>query len=219
VESIKVEDYVKAIYQASGGVENGTASTGELAELLSVTPGSVTTMLQRLAESGLVKYQSHRGARLSAAGRRLALNVMRRHRLVELFLVKTLGLTWDEIHEEAENLEHAVSERLIDRIDKHLGYPDRDPHGDPIPNPDGSLRTTPGEPLADCAPATTFVLERVLDQSPEFLRYLSEGGLEIGSTATVVENYPSAGILTIGTGERRFSMSCEMARKLLVRSV
>jgi DtxR family Mn-dependent transcriptional regulator len=219
VESIKVEDYVKAIYQASGGAENGTASTGEVAELLHVTPGSVTTMLQRLAESGLVKYQAHRGAKLSAAGRRLALNVMRRHRLVELFLVKTLGLTWDEIHEEAENLEHAVSERLIDRIDKHLGYPDRDPHGDPIPNPDGSLRTTPGEPLAACANATTFVLERVLDQSPEFLRYLSEGGLEIGSTATIVENHPSAGILTIRSGDRRFSMSCEMARKLLVRSV
>lgn len=217
MESAKVEDYLKAIYQVSLASENGAASTGDVAERLHVTPGSVTTMLQRLADSGLVKYQSHRGARLSASGKKLALGVLRRHRLLELFLAKTLGLTWDEIHEEAENLEHAVSDRLVDRIDAHLGMPDRDPHGDPIPNVDGSLRTTPGEPLASCPGRTKFVLERVLDQSPDFLRYLADGGLEIGTSAIVVENHPSAGIMTLRSGERQISLSCEMARKLLVR--
>lgn len=219
MESAKVEDYLKAIYQVSIGTPQGTASTGEVAERLRVTPGSVTTMLQRLAESGLVKYQAHRGAKLTASGKKLALQVLRRHRLVELFLVKMLGLTWDEIHEEAEQLEHAVSDRLVDRIDERLGFPDRDPHGDPIPNADGTLRSTHGEPLSACANETTFILERVLDQSPDFLRYLTDGGLEIGSEATVVENHPSAGIMTIRANERQLSLSCEMARKLLVRPI
>lgn len=229
MESAKVEDYLKAIYQIASGAENGSAATGEVAERLSVTPGSVTTMLQRLAESGLVKYQAHRGAKLSPAGKKLALKVTRRHRLIELFLVKTLGLTWDEIHEEAENLEHAVSDRLVDRIDLLLGFPDRDPHGDPIPNADGSLRTTPGEPLSACPSQTIFLLERVLDQTPGFLRYLTEGGLQIGSRATVIENHPSAGIIKIRSVDREvtepeaghsdLSLSCEMASRLLVRRV
>ncbi|HVW01870.1 MAG TPA: metal-dependent transcriptional regulator [Planctomycetaceae bacterium] len=219
MESVKVEDYIKAIYRLCSESQTEAAATGEIAERLHVTPGSVTTMLQRLADSGLVAYQAHRGARLSEAGRRLALNVLRRHRLLELFLVKTLGLTWDEIHEEAENLEHAASDRLIDRIDKFLGFPDRDPHGDPIPNADGSFRTTPGSPLAACANNSVVVLEQVIDQSPDFLRYLSEGGLQIGSKCRVVENHPSAGIITVRAGDRQISMSCEMASKLLVRKV
>lgn len=217
MESIKVEDYLKAIYKACSASEAGTAGTGEIAELLSVTPGSVTTMLQRLADAGLVKYQAHRGAKLSTSGKKLALGVLRRHRLIELFLVKTLGLTWDEIHAEAENIEHSVSEKLIDRIDAYLGFPDRDPHGDPIPNADGSLRTTLGEPLSECGPGTAFVLEQVLDQSPEFLRYLTDGGLQIGSMGAVEENHHSAGVITVSAQDRRMSMSREMARKLLIR--
>ncbi len=219
MESVKVEDYLKAIYHISAGADMETAATGEIAERLQVTPGSVTTMLQRLAESGLVKYQSHRGAKLTDAGQKVALNVLRRHRLVELFLTKTLGLTWDEIHAEAENLEHAVSERLIDRIDEQLGYPDRDPHGDPIPNPDGSLRSKPGEPLSGCEANTVFTLLRVLDQTPEFLRYLTDGGLVPGSTATVIQNLPSAGIMTLQATDHQISLSRDAARKLLVRIV
>lgn len=219
MESVKVEDYLKAIYHISAGADMETAATGEIAERLQVTPGSVTTMLQRLAESGLVKYQSHRGAKLTEAGEKVALNVLRRHRLVELFLTKTLGLSWDEIHAEAENLEHAVSDRLIDRIDQQLGFPDRDPHGDPIPNSDGTLRSKPGEPLAGLEANTPFVLLRVLDQTPEFLRYLTDGGLIPGSTATVIQNLPSAGIMTLQAGDHQISLSREAARKLLVRIV
>lgn len=219
MESVKVEDYLKAIYHICTAAGTEAAATGEVAERLQVTPGSVTTMLQRLAESGLVRYQSHRGAKLTENGQKVALNVLRRHRLVELFLSKTLGLTWDEIHAEAEHLEHAVSERLIDRIDQHLGFPDRDPHGDPIPNPDGSMRSAAGEPLAGCAARTVFVLERVLDQTPEFLRYLQDGGLTPGCTATVIQNLPSAGIMTLQAGDHHVSLSRDAACKLLVRTV
>lgn len=219
MESVKVEDYLKAIYHICAATGMEAASTGEIAERLEVTPGSVTTMLQRLAESGLVKYQSHRGAKLTDSGQKVALNVLRRHRLVELFLTKMLGLSWDEIHAEAENLEHAVSERLIDRIDQQLGFPDRDPHGDPIPNADGSLRSKPGEPLSGLDANTGFILLRVLDQTPEFLRYLTDGGLVPGCTATVVQNLPSAGIMTLQAGDHQVSLSRDAARKLLVRIV
>lgn len=216
MENTKVEDYIKAIYQVSSAADTGTATTGEVAEKLSVTPGSVTTMLQRLAESGLVNYQSHRGTSLSPSGEKLALNVLRRHRLVELFLVKTLGLSWDEIHVEAENIEHAVSDNLIARIDSYLGYPSRDPHGDPIPNEDGSFRSKSGDPLSDAPTGFNFTIERVLDQSPDFLRYLTEGGVLIGTTAVVVDNHRSAGVITVRIGDRNLSMSREVARNIIV---
>lgn len=219
MENTKVEDYIKAIYQVSVRTETGTATTGEVAEKLSVTPGSVTTMLQRLAESGLVNYQSHRGTSLSERGEKLALNVLRRHRLVELFLVKTLGLSWDEIHVEAENIEHAVSDNLISRIDAYLGYPSRDPHGDPIPNEDGSFRSVPGEPLSEAVTGFRFTIERVLDQSPDFLRYLTEGGMLIGTEAEVVENHHSAGVISVRIDKRTLSMSREVARNILVHEV
>lgn len=217
MESIKVEDYLKSIYQICANRNTETAATGEVAEQLRVTPGSVTTMLQRLADSGLVAYQSHRGAKLTDAGEKLALNVLRRHRLVEAFLAKTLGMTWDQLHAEAERLEHAISEELIDRIDQHLGFPDKDPHGDPIPNADGSLRSLPGDPLVGLASGTSFTLERVLDQTPEFLRYMTEGGLTPGAIAVVIQNLPTVGILVIETGGRQISLGLDAARKLLVK--
>jgi DtxR family Mn-dependent transcriptional regulator len=125
-------------------------------------------------------------------------------------------LTWDEVHEEAEHLEHAISDRLIDRIDEFLGFPARDPHGDPIPHADGSERTAPGDPLSELGRGARFRLVRVLDQSPEFLRYLAEGGLELGAAAVVVNLQPSAGIIQIRANGRTISLSCEMARRLLI---
>ena len=217
LESLRVEDYVKTIYQVCSEAGSPTAATGEVARRLGLTPGSVTSMLQRLGEADLVIYQAHRGVRLTPAGEQLALRMLRRHRLVELFLSTTLGLPWDEIHAEAENIEHAVSDRLIDRIDEYLGHPERDPHGDPIPDAGGRLRAAHGEPLTECTNDTLFALERVLDQSPDFLRYLTDGGLAIGDTGTVVENHPSAGVITLQAGDRRISLSREMAGKVLVR--
>ncbi len=216
LESVTVENYLKAIYHLSDA-PGGTVATGELARRLALTPGSVTLMLQRLAESGLVKYAAHQGVRLTKKGQSAAIRVVRNHRLLESFLVSTLGMPWDEVHAEAEALEHAVSDRLAARIDEYLGHPDRDPHGDPIPDADGKMRTREGAPLADCPVNTRFELLRVPDRSPEFLRYLREGGLIVGAAGQLTENQPSAGIVTVRMGERSISLSREMAARILVR--
>ncbi len=191
MESVTVENYLKAIYHlsdASAGVP-----TGELARRLKITASSVTLMLQRLAEAGLVHYAAHQGVRLTKKGEKVAIRVVRNHRLLELYLAHALGIPWDEVHEEAENLEHAVSDRLVARIDEYLGHPDRDPHGDPIPDADGKMRTREGTPLAECAAKTPFELLRVPDRSPDFLRYLRDGGLIVGAKGTVPRTSPRPG--------------------------
>src|SRR6186713_87414 len=139
--SSTVENYIKAIYhgQVALTADARLVPMGYVAATLGVTPGTATTMVKALAESGLAEYEPYSGVRLSASGEKLALLVLRRHRLVELFLVNVMGMSWAEVHEEAEQLEHVVSERLIQRIDDMLGNPTRDPHGDPIPNPDGAI--------------------------------------------------------------------------------
>src|SRR4029453_9245199 len=142
----------------------------------------------------------YEGARLTDKGRVLALRVLRRHRLIELFLVKTLNLNWDEVHEEAENMEHAVSDLLIDRIDAFLGCPASDPHGDPIPRADGTVPRSAGRRLADLAAGESFRIERVIDQSSDFLRYLTETGLKLGAAGKVVANRPEAGVITVAVG-------------------
>lgn len=216
--TLTVENYVKAIYQLCSESGDSSATTGAVAKRLSVSPGTVTSMLRTLSDAGLADYQAYEGVRLTDKGEGLALRVLRRHRLVELFLVKTLGLTWDEVHEEAEHLEHAVSDRLVDRIEEALGYPERDPHGDPIPKADGTLPTRQSsEPLTACHPTTAFVLDRVIDQSPDFLRYLSDSGLAIGTEASVIENHPSARAMVVKTGGGNVTLGHDVAEKLLVR--
>jgi DtxR family transcriptional regulator, Mn-dependent transcriptional regulator len=215
--TLTVENYVKAIYQIVAETEQTTASNGEIARKLGVAPGTVTSMLQTLESAKLVRYQTHKGASLTDSGRTLALRVLRRHRLMELFLVQTLGMTWAEVHEEAEHLEHAVSDGLIDRIDAFLGHPDRDPHGDPIPNRDGAVADCDSIPLKDCSPGTRFQLLRVLDQSPEFLTYLSQSGFELGSEGTVLENQEQAGALVLEAAPgRRLVLGRDAAEKLRV---
>jgi DtxR family Mn-dependent transcriptional regulator len=218
--TLTVENYVKAIYQILAETAQATASNGDIARKLGVAPGTVTSMLQTLDGANLVHYQTHKGASLTDAGRTLALRVLRRHRLMELFLVKTLGMTWAEVHEEAEHLEHAVSDGLIDRIDAYLGFPDRDPHGDPIPDREGTMADCDSIPLRDCAADTRFQLLRVLDQSPEFLRYLTQSGLELGAEGRVLENEEQAGALVVDapTG-RRLVLGRDAADKLRVRRV
>src|SRR5215217_1668119 len=141
--SSTVENYLKAIYLSQSSLDTGQrpVSMGHVAAALGVTPGTATTMIKALNESGLAEYEPYSGVRLTAAGERLAGLVLRRHRLVELFLVQVMGMSWADVHDEAEHLEHVVSERLIDRIDEMLGRPTHDPHGDPIPNPDGAIAT------------------------------------------------------------------------------
>jgi DtxR family Mn-dependent transcriptional regulator len=214
--SLTVENYVKAIYQICAQQNDVPASTGKLAAAVAVSPGTVTSMLKTLSESELATYTPYEGVRLTSRGRKLALRVLRRHRLIELFLAKTLGLAWDEVHEEAENMEHAVSDRLIDRIDQFLGFPDVDPHGDPIPKADLSVASRNDVPLADCPVGGAFRLTRVLDQSPEFLRYLSESHLPLGAEGEVLVNREEAGIVTVRAGQHETTLGRPAAQKILV---
>lgn len=217
--SLTIENYVKAIYQIGAAQEGRAAATGQIAAALNVSPGTVTSMLKTLQDSGLVAYTPYEGVQLSEQGRLLALRVLRRHRLIELFLTTTLDLSWDEVHDEAENLEHAVSDRLIDRIDAYLGHPEVDPHGDPIPTADGTMRAAPRHALTDWAIGAPFRLVRVLDQDPEFLRYLSETGLKLGARGKVTANRREAGIVQIEIAGVETALGREAAEKILVEAV
>lgn len=219
--SLTVENYVKTIALITARSTGGAAvATGELAQALSVSPGTVTGMLKTLSEASLATYTPYEGARLTAAGQRLAMKVIRRHRLLELFLVRTLEMPWDEVHEEAEHLEHAVSDRLVDRIDKFLGQPAVDPHGDPIPRADGSLTEPRGTPLTQLTRGQRFRVVRVVDQDPSFLRYLSECGLDLHAAGEVAENRPESGALVIrlGARDRVVALGHAAAAKVLVQS-
>ena len=215
--SLTVENYVKAIALIAARDHGGDAvATGELAQALNVSPGTVTGMLKTLSEANLATYTPYEGARLTPAGQRLAMKVIRRHRLLELFLVQTLNMSWDEVHEEAEHMEHAASERLIDRIDAFLGHPAVDPHGDPIPRADGSLAETEGTPLSKLRPGQRFRVVRVVDQDPAFLRYLTECGLDLHATGELVENRPEAGALVIRILKRTVALGLDAAGKVIV---
>ena len=216
--SLTVENYLKAIWQIAATTGSSSVSTGKLAQSLKVSPGTVTSMQKALAEAGLATYRPYEGVSLTDAGRTLALRMLRRHRLIELFLVQTLGLTWDQVHEEAENMEHAVSDFLIDRIDDMLGHPICDPHGDPIPTADGDLRTN-GElsrPLSSVSAGSQVRLVRVLNQDADFLRYLTESGLTIGATALVEQVNEAAGLVSLRRGDRPVAMGRAAAEQLLV---
>ncbi|HEV3163576.1 MAG TPA: metal-dependent transcriptional regulator [Isosphaeraceae bacterium] len=215
--SLTVENYVKTIYLISArNVGGEPVGTGELATALDVSPGTVTGMLKTLSEADLATYTPYEGARLTAVGQRLALKVLRRHRLLELFLAHTLNMPWDEVHEEAEHMEHAVSERLVERIDAYLGQPTVDPHGDPIPRADGSLPEPSGIPLSHVARGQRFRVTRVVDQDPVFLRYLTECGLDLGAEGELMENRPESGALVFRVGKRPVALGVDAASKVLV---
>jgi DtxR family Mn-dependent transcriptional regulator len=213
---LTVENYVKTIYLISARENGRPAATGQIAAALGVSPGTVTAMLKTLGEGDLATYTPYEGAKLTRSGNRLALRMLRRHRLIELFLSRTLDLTWDQVHEEAEHIEHAVSDLLVDRIDAYLGYPSADPHGDPIPRADGSFDAPQSRSLVECAAGERFRLARVIDQSPEFLRYLSESGLPLGCVGRVVANNSAAGTVAIDVDGQTSTLGREAAGKLLV---
>jgi DtxR family Mn-dependent transcriptional regulator len=182
-----VEDYLKCIYLEEKASRGGLVPTGQVASALGVAPGTATSMVKALADSDLLTYEPYAGVRLTAAGERLATRVLRRHRLVELFLVKVLGLNWSEVHEEAEVLEHAVSDRIMDRMDEILGRPSVDPHGDPIPTAEGELREHSDHPsLIACAIGGRHGVVRVIDQRTDFLRLLERHGVMPGCELAVV---------------------------------
>lgn len=190
-----VEDYLKTIYEIEEEAE--AATTNDIASRLDVAPASVSGMVRRLAGQGLLEHEPYRGVRLTEEGRRVALSTMRRHRIIELFLTEKLGYPWDEVHDEAERLEHAASDLLVDRMAEVLGEPTRDPHGAPIPTREGKIETGETTALTELQPGERAHIIRVSDDDSALLRYLSELGLTLGATITVHEIAPFHGPITI----------------------
>src|SRR5713226_3452115 len=185
--SSTVENYLKAIHQGQSSLprDQRLVPMGQVATALGVTPGTATTMVKALAESGLAEYEPYSGVRLTPSGGKLAGLVLRRHRLVELFLVQVMGMSWAEVHDEAEQLEHVVSERLIERIDEMLGHPTHDPHGDPIPDPDGAIDARHLDNLLTCPLHTPLKVTRISDQDPSVLRFIEQHDLKPGQAIEV----------------------------------
>jgi DtxR family Mn-dependent transcriptional regulator len=212
-----VENYLKGIYELQS--QKGKVSTSLLSDRLRVSSASVTEMLQRLAEEHMVDYRPYRGVALTDEGRREALRIIRRHRLWELFLVEILKFTWDEIHEEAERLEHIMSDRLEQRIDAVLGHPRLDPHGHVIPSVDGMISAESHPLLADVDVGSVVTVIRVDDSNPEILQYLSKLGIGISTTFDVVERMSFDGSLRVRLGRTRQFISEKLAQNLTVKVV
>jgi DtxR family Mn-dependent transcriptional regulator len=194
--SAAIEDYAKAIYQLHARLE-GPVSNNALAERLRVTPASASGMVRKLDELGLATHVPYKGVELTDEGRRVALEVIRHHRLLESFLASSLGVPWDRVHDEAEVLEHVLSEELEALIADKLGHPTHDPHGDPIPTADLVMDEIPTESLAALEAGTSGVLVRVSDSDPEMLRYLAERGIAPGDPFEVIERQPFDGPLFV----------------------
>jgi len=219
--SSSTEDYIRVIY---GLVERGEAVTNTtLAARLEVSPSSASGMVTKLAQQGLVEHVPYRGIELTPDGRLLARGVLRRHRLIETYLVQELGYTWDEVHGEADALEHAVSDLLIERIAAKLGNPVRDPHGDPIPAADGSVEEVPTCLLDELEPGAVGQIVRVWDTDPDMLRYLADHAIALGERIEVVERQPFGGSLVVkvgsGTGAATHALGKEIAQALSVAVV
>ena len=217
--SSTVENYLKAIYQGQSGVarDGRLVPMGQVASAVGVAPGTATTMVKALAESGLAEYEPYSGVRLTPAGEKLAGLVLRRHRLVELFLVQVMGMSWAEVHDEAEQLEHVVSERLIERIDAMLGRPTHDPHGDPIPNPDGAITPRELDTLLTCPVRTPLKVTRIADQDPAFLRFIEDHNLKPGQPIEVETRDAAAdSVLVRGKDHKTMTIGARAASKLLV---
>lgn len=212
-----VEDYLKAIYMLAREGGTGRVSTSEIAQRMEVSAASATNMMQKLAEMRLVEYVPYRGVSLSAAGEKISLEVIRHHRLIELYLAEALGYAWDQVHEEAERLEHVISEEFEDRIDAMLGHPTTDPHGDPIPPKTGGLPQDAFRPLSAVAVGESVVVQRVSDRDGEVLRQLSSLELFPGVRIRVVERSSQDGPLTIERAETRVSIVESLAREIFVQ--
>jgi len=219
--SSTVENYLKRIYleeQAEPGAE--IVSMKSLAGVMGVTPGTATSMAKSLADSKFVAYEPYGGVKLTARGRTLALRILRRHRLIECFLVDALGLDWSEVHDEAESLEHAISDKLLDRIDEFLGFPSVDPHGDPIPTSAGEVRQAALTPLTEVEEGVAVRIARVIDQDEKFLRFVDRHHLRPGTRARVLAHDQAAEAVTIQSGKLpAVTMGRTAAAKIMVELV
>jgi DtxR family Mn-dependent transcriptional regulator len=193
-----VEDYLKAIYDLERGA--GPATTNEIALRLAISPASVSGMMRRLADLGLITHEPYRGVRLTEEGRRAALRTLRRHRILECYLTEVLGYSWDRVHDEAEQLEHAASEELVERMAAALGEPAHDPHGAPIPSRDGTVKEWTLRTLADASAGERVRVRQVMDKDAARLRYLAELGIRPGASVSVVDRAPFDGPITLLVG-------------------
>jgi DtxR family transcriptional regulator, Mn-dependent transcriptional regulator len=209
-----VEDYLKAIYDLERSGD--AAGTNEIAALLAIAPASVSGMVRRLADQGLIRHERYKGVRLTASGRRAALRTLRRHRIIESYLVQALGYPWDRVHDEAERLEHSASDELIDRMAAAIGEPLRDPHGAPIPTREGSVDDRPLPSLAELEPGIAAHVCRVADEDAERLRYLAEVGITPGTVVKVVGREPFDGPLTLQLPDGRRTIGRGLAEQVLI---
>ncbi len=224
--SSTVEDYLKQIYLKEQALSTGGAGqrvpTGHLAAAMGVVPGTATAMIKTLADSGLVSYEPRSGVKLTRRGRQLALRVIRRHRLIELFLVRSLDLDWSEVHEEAEQLEHAISDKVLQRLDELLGHPVTDPHGDPIPSAAGRVEYRTLVSLDQCEVGQPLVIARVIDQDASFLQFLERSRLTPGATVIVTARDALADALTVqpapGSGAAPVTLGSAAAAKVMVEA-
>ena len=214
-----VEDYLKVIFALE--MSGRAVGTNEIAAVLRIAPASVSGMVRRLAEQGLIEHERYRGARLTGLGRRAALRTIRRHRVIEAYLTTALGYPWDLVHDEAERLEHAASDELVDRMAQAIGEPATDPHGAPIPTRDGMLDERALATLADVEPGARVRIERVSDEDPQRLRYLAELGITPGTRVDVVARAPFEGPITlrVGVGEPERAIGPALAREIFVAPV
>jgi DtxR family Mn-dependent transcriptional regulator len=212
-----VENYVKQLYLEQQHAPDELVSMGKLAAAMGVVPGTATTMMKALSDSGLVAYEPRGGVRLTRGGEQLALHVLRRHRLVELFLVQVLGMDWSEVHAEAEELEHSISDKVLGRIDALLGHPSVDPHGDPIPSAQGKVAASRHNSLADCPTGRRLRVARVMDQDAEFLQFVNRCGLMPGTPVTVESRNALADSVSVRPHDRKpVTLGSAAAGKILV---
>lgn len=214
--SQSVEDYLKAIYKLESTMDGKGVPTSKLAKEMDVANASVTNMVKRLSELGMVTYESYYGSRLTESGRKIALEMIRHHRLLELYLAEMLGYSWDQVHEEAEKLEHHISEKFEDKISELLNNPKFDPHGDPIPTKDGQIPRLGLKPLTEITEKKRAEVRRVKNQSPELLRYLEEYGLIPGSSVTVLSREPFEGPMELDVNGKKITLGHNIAGDILV---
>jgi len=214
VLSQAVEDYLKTIYTLE--VEGDKATTTKIANSLEVSSASATNMVKRLSEMGLVDYESYKGASLTDSGRKIALEIIRHHRLLELYLLEVMGYSWDEVHEEAEKLEHHISERFEEKIANLLDDPTHDPHGDPIPTKEGLMPEMDAQPLNEAELDQEYIVSRVKDQDPELLRYLEKIGLLPGIKIKVKEKAPFQGPITLLIEKNEQVIGNEVSRNIFI---
>ncbi|MEX0273052.1 MAG: metal-dependent transcriptional regulator [Flavobacteriaceae bacterium] len=209
------ENYLKAIYHL-GKTDKKAVATNAISEQMDTKPSSVTDMLKRLSEKGMVNYRKYQGVQLTEKGRSIALSIIRKHRLWEVFLVEKLGFSWDEVHEVAEQLEHVHSEKLIDELDRHLGYPTVDPHGDPIPTKTGEIKKSIKKPLSDLEIGHQGICVGVKDSSPAFLKFLDKYGITLGHVIRVIDVEEFDGSFHIQIEDRQMHISDQIANNLYI---